>query len=53
MDLLRASAAAPVSAVYANLLAAADAWTPVQQDDITLLVMRRPPALPGRPEHPA
>jgi DNA-binding LacI/PurR family transcriptional regulator/serine phosphatase RsbU (regulator of sigma subunit) len=52
MDLVRASAAAPVSAVYAKLLAAARAWTPVQQDDITLLVMRRPAALLGRPEHP-
>jgi DNA-binding LacI/PurR family transcriptional regulator/serine phosphatase RsbU (regulator of sigma subunit) len=51
MELVRAGANSPVSAVYTKLLGAARAWTPVQQDDITLLVMRRPAALPGRPDH--
>ncbi len=49
MDLVRASANAPVSVIYARILAAARAWTPVQQDDITLLVMRRPAAEQAAP----
>jgi DNA-binding LacI/PurR family transcriptional regulator/serine phosphatase RsbU (regulator of sigma subunit) len=36
-----ASAGAPVSVIYDNLLAAVHAWTPVQQDDVTLLIVRR------------
>ena len=51
MDLVRANANAPVDTVHTKLLAAARAWTPVQQDDITLLVLRRPGTLPGRPKH--
>ncbi len=42
MELLTANAQAPVNAIYDTLLAAARAWTPLQQDDITLLVLRRP-----------
>lgn len=41
-EILRANASAPTSAIYARLLAAVRSWTPLQQDDITLLVLRRP-----------
>jgi hypothetical protein len=37
----RASAGAPVGVIYDNLLAAARAWTPVHQDDVTLIIARR------------
>ena len=40
-QVLSASASAPVDDIYANLIAAVRAWTPVQQDDITLVVIRR------------
>jgi serine phosphatase RsbU (regulator of sigma subunit) len=42
MDIVVASASAPVEAIHARLMAVARAWTPVQQDDVTLLVLRRP-----------
>lgn len=42
MDLLRANAASSVESIQAQLLAAARSWTPVQQDDMTVLVLRRP-----------
>lgn len=40
-QILVASANAPAQLIYDQLLAAAREWTPVQQDDITLLVLRR------------
>lgn len=42
MQIMTAHATAPVQAIYDKLLAAVTAWTPVQQDDVTLVVMRRP-----------
>lgn len=42
IDLLRADAVADVESIQAELLRAARAWTPVQQDDMTVLVLRRP-----------
>jgi sigma-B regulation protein RsbU (phosphoserine phosphatase) len=39
--ILRASAGAPVDDIRQQLLAAVLAWTPVQQDDVTLIVGRR------------
>lgn len=42
MQIVSANATAPVQAIYDKLLAAVRAWTPVQQDDVTLVVMRRP-----------
>jgi hypothetical protein len=44
IDIVRRNANSAVTVVYAKLLAAVKAWTPVQQDDVTLLVMRRPTA---------
>jgi DNA-binding LacI/PurR family transcriptional regulator/serine phosphatase RsbU (regulator of sigma subunit) len=40
-QILSANASAPVQVIYDQLLAAAHEWTPVQQDDITLVVLRR------------
>jgi serine phosphatase RsbU (regulator of sigma subunit) len=40
--ILRANASAPTSSIYARLLAAVRSWAPLQQDDVTLLVLRRP-----------
>lgn len=40
-QVLCASAGAPVSVMYENLITAVHAWTPVQQDDLTLLIVRR------------
>jgi DNA-binding LacI/PurR family transcriptional regulator/serine phosphatase RsbU (regulator of sigma subunit) len=40
-EILRASAHASVHVIQDNLLAAVRAWTPVQQDDVTLMVARR------------
>ena len=42
IQIVSANAAAPVQSMYDSLLAAVTAWTPVQQDDVTLVVMRRP-----------
>lgn len=42
MQLVSANATAPVQSIYDKLLAAAKAWTPIQQDDVTVVVMRRP-----------
>jgi phosphoserine phosphatase RsbU/P len=44
IDIVCKNADSAVTVVYAKLLAAVKAWTPVQQDDVTLLVMRRPTA---------
>jgi sigma-B regulation protein RsbU (phosphoserine phosphatase) len=40
-QVLRSSARSAVSVIYDNLLAAVRSWTPVQQDDVTLIVARR------------
>jgi sigma-B regulation protein RsbU (phosphoserine phosphatase) len=40
-QLLRSSARSAVGVIYENLLSAVRAWTPVQQDDVTLIVARR------------
>lgn len=39
--ILRSNASASVAAIQEQLLAAVLAWTPVQQDDVTLIVARR------------
>jgi serine phosphatase RsbU (regulator of sigma subunit) len=40
-QILRASARSSVELIQESLLAAVHAWTPVQQDDVTLMVARR------------
>ena len=40
-QLVSGRAGAPVRDIYDSLLAAVRAWTPVQQDDITMIVLRR------------
>jgi DNA-binding LacI/PurR family transcriptional regulator/serine phosphatase RsbU (regulator of sigma subunit) len=40
-QVVRASASSPVAVIYQNLLDAVHAWTPVQQDDVTVVVVRR------------
>jgi serine phosphatase RsbU (regulator of sigma subunit) len=40
-QLVSAGASAPVREIYDSLLAAVRAWTPVQQDDITMIILRR------------
>jgi len=40
-QLVSGRASAPVREIYESLLAAVRAWTPVQQDDITMIVLRR------------
>jgi sigma-B regulation protein RsbU (phosphoserine phosphatase) len=42
-QVVRASANSPVAVIYDNLLAAVRSWTPVQQDDVTLIVARAAP----------
>ncbi len=42
-DIVVAAAEEPVGDIYERLLAAVRAWTPVQQDDVTLVVARRVP----------
>ena len=42
-QILCSRANAPVRDIHDSLLAAVKAWTPVQQDDITMIVLRRQP----------
>ena len=42
MDIVRHNSAATVESIQAKLVDAVRSWTPVQQDDVTVLVLRRP-----------
>jgi serine phosphatase RsbU (regulator of sigma subunit) len=42
-QILRSNAHSPVKLIYDNLLSAVRSWTPVQQDDVTVIVARHAP----------